>query len=156
MKSSWNPWPVGLVLFLCCILAGVVSFSIFAHRQAVDLVTEDYYQKEIAFQQQIERQQRTAQLEDRPEWVLDLESRTATLSFEASTIPDRGELHLYRPSSSALDLTVPVALDSNSSQRVDLAELSPGLWIAQLTWTSGSEDYYHEERWNLPTPAGVQ
>jgi hypothetical protein len=152
MKEPWNPWPVGLALFLICILAGVISFSVFAHGHAVDLVTADYYQEEIAFQQQIDRQQRTARLEERPQWSLDLESRTATLSFGASALPDRGEMHLYRPSDSTLDLTVPVALDASASQRVDLDGLPPGLWIARLSWTSGGQDYYHEERWNLTAP----
>ncbi len=151
MKPAWNPWPVGLSLALLTVFFGVVAFSLFAQRHRVDLVTPDYYEAEIAYQAQIDRQQRSQELASRPSWHLDHARGLATLDFGATgEAPTRGTIELYRPSDSTLDQVIPLELDAESRQEVSIVDLTPGLWIARLHWTAGGEEYFHQERWEVP------
>ena len=57
--SSWNPWPTGLVVVLGLFATGVFSFGLFAVRHSQDLVSPDYYDREIRHQEHMDRVTRT-------------------------------------------------------------------------------------------------
>jgi nitrogen fixation protein FixH len=51
---------------------------------------------------------------------------------------------LYRPSESALDVTLPLAPDADGTQTISTAKLARGLWRVKVTWSSEGREFYHE------------
>lgn len=145
--ASWNPWPVALIAFLSLFASAVIGFGIFAIRHSQDLVRPDYYDHEIRYQDQIEREVRTRGLTAPVE--LGLAPGTRTLEIRIPSAAE-GTIHLYRPSDAALDRDVALATGTDGRQRVDLSGLKPGLWKARITWKHAAEEYSHESTLVLP------
>ncbi len=141
LKPSWNPWPYGLVAFLGSFFCAVVGFGIFATRHHQDLVSPDYYDHEIRFQEQIDRVARTEALSSEVTVALVAGSGQLELQVPANSV---GTIKLYRPADARLDLIFPLILDAQGRQRLDVSALKPGLWKAHVQWKSGSEEFFKD------------
>jgi len=84
----------------------------------VDLVADDYYKQEIAYQNQIDKMSNSQALEQPLEIDLDRETLTAKIRFpmEHASAGLRGTVQLYRPANSDEDksLTQPACNQSHS------------------------------------------
>jgi hypothetical protein len=137
-----NPWPIVLTVVIVAFIVTMVSFVVWSlgHRQ--DLVAPDYYEREIRYQEQIERETRTRDLPG--EYGLFHEAAAARLRVRIppAHTPAKGSIELYRPSDAGLDRTITLEVNENGEQAVDLTNLAPGLWRARLRWTYGTNEYY--------------
>ena len=61
MKFKIN-WGTGIGIFFACFVLYLIGNLIFSATQKVDLVSGDYYQQELAFQKQIDKETRTKKL----------------------------------------------------------------------------------------------
>ena len=117
--------------------------------QKVDVVTENYYEKELKYQEQIDRIARTKALRD----TLKIENTGSVLIIKFPNIPDKAKgkdlIHLYRPSDQSMDVKIPVMPDSTNSQTVSTERLQRGYWKMQINWTSEGKEYYHESVYNF-------
>ena len=150
MKIRFN-WGVGVALVYIAFVMGTVSVVILASTRHVDLVSEDYYQRSLSFDRQIDADER-----GRAAGVhLEIEASGArprlVVTFPGtSPMVARGTVTFYRPSGSRDDRTVPLRLDVHRQQSVDLAGLPSGHWQAQLRWVAGGQDHYLQQ--NIVTP----
>ena len=63
MKIKWN-WGWGIFLTIVIFMGIIVAIVASMMNREVDLVTDRYYDKEIKFQQQIDKEKRTAALNE--------------------------------------------------------------------------------------------
>ena len=56
-----------------------------------------------------------------------------------------GGLYFYRPANLHKDFLVPINLDNNFSQLLDVSKLDKGLWKLQINWSINNKDYYTEK-----------
>lgn len=138
-KSSW---PFAIALVYALFAAGMIGVVIFAVRHPSDLVSRDYYQKEIRYQQQIDSEKRAQNDPDAP--TVAINDRLCIIHYPGIP-PEGGAIKLYRPSDEALDRSMPMKLDDQQNQTVDLAGISAGLWRLRLEWTRNGQDYSREE-----------
>ena len=122
----------------------MMRFVIFAVRSPTDLVSRDYYRDEIRYQQRIDSEKRAQKDPYAPTVVLDKSDRTCIVHFPG-TPPENGTLMLYRPSDAKLDRTIPVQLDGQQNQSLNLADAAAGLWRLRIEWTRSNETYFSEE-----------
>jgi len=146
-QPAFNPWPYGLIAFFAVFISCVVGFGVFAVRQNPDLVRADYYEEELRHQQQMDRVQRTAAV--RSQVVLGYDSGRQVISLElpaehAARQP-AGTIHLYRPSDAALDRQMPLAVDPEGRQTLDVRGIAEGRWKIRVTWIAGGEEYFAEQ-----------
>lgn len=144
-------WPLGVTGALVLILAGVIAFSVFSRHQGMDLVVDDYYEAELEYQDQIDRERRADELgQESPSVSLESgEKSQVAIVFPgrvAGDAPVAGEVHLYRPSAANLDRKIPLALDVEGRQLIDVEDLAEGLWIVKLVWTQSGEEFFLEQR----------
>ncbi len=140
-----NPWPVGLVLFFIVFASYIVGFVIFASRQKMDLVREDYYDQEIRFQQQIDRVKRTAPV--LADADIQYDRAVAVVTVRLPSVKQNeisGTVSFYRPSDASLDANVKLGLDAGGNQSVDVSALPSGLWKVRVQWKAGGQEYYFE------------
>lgn len=145
-------WPISIIVFFAVAILTFSSYIVFASLQRNDLVSRDYYAREMAYQQRIDSAGRTQALPVRPTVIHDDDQRALLIEFPPALRPgtDHGRLHLYRPANADMDRTLPVALDAEGRYRMDTSGLAAGLWRAQLTWQMDGQDFYLESALVLP------
>ncbi len=144
MKTSRNLWPLGIVLALGLFAAGTLALIVIASSQRVDLVSADYYEQEIRFQDQLDRLNRTALIGDHVKVAYDAATRRITISLptEHASADTAGRIQLYRPSATGMDRELALDLDAAGGQSVDAAALLPGLWKVRVHWTARNQEYF--------------
>jgi nitrogen fixation protein FixH len=143
MKFNWG-WGILIVvvLFIGFILNLVYRCSL----QRVDLVSEKYYEREIKFQDQIDREKNTAGLKDSVRIIQAGKEIRLTYPSSVPTGSLSGEITFFKPDDARQDFSVKVQPDSGLVQRVDASLMSHGWWRVQVTWTSLGKPYYSEEK----------
>jgi len=139
-------WPVGIGIFYGVFVLLLIIFIIFSGFQSVDLVTKDYYNQELEYQQQIDRIHRTNSLEHKLQWHYKNTEKIIHLEFpeniEMETIS--GKIVFFRPSDAKLDKVLTINPDINRTQKIDVSRLQHGMWRLQIFWKINTNDYYDE------------
>lgn len=142
-------WGVKIVIAFSIFCLATIGMVIFFMNQKVDVVTENYYEKELKYQEQIDRITRTNALKD----PLKVENTGKELIIKFPNIPDKVKgkdiIHLYRPSDESKDIKIPVITDTANMQVVSTERLQKGYWKMQIIWTSEGKEYYHESVYNF-------
>lgn len=142
-------WGVKIVIAFVIFCLATIGMVIFFMNQKVDVVTENYYEKELKYQEQIDRIARTKALKD----TLKVENTGKELVIKFPNAPDRVKgkdiIHLYRPADQSLDVKIPVMTDTLNTQVVSTERLQKGYWKMQINWTSAGKEYYHESVFNF-------
>ena len=139
-------WPWGILAAYLLFMATTLGIVAFSFSQRVDLVSRDYYQREIDHQRQIDRVERTGALPGGIVWSMGWEGERVFFQFPQDQVEGKveGIMHLYRPSNASLDRTLVIKLDANGRQSLAADELDSGLWRIKISWSLGAEEYYSE------------
>lgn len=138
---NWG-WKIAIVMGIY--MAGVLSVVWYAMSTDVNLVTEDYYQQELAYEEQILRLKNTESLAEKPTFNFSSDRKFVVLSFPVGLVPDSGKITLYRPSDFTQDRKFKLELDEANQQGFVAVSLLPGLWKAKLQWQEGGKSYFQE------------
>ncbi len=127
--------------FVCFMLFLVIS----AFRQNFDLVSEDYYGKELKFQEQIQRQTNQQQLNDSLTIIMDETKLKINFpnDFEGKKIT--GEILFFRPSDAKKDLKVTIEPTYEGSQQFPIQLFTKGMYKVQLDYKVSGINYYVEK-----------
>lgn len=143
MQKRFN-WGTGIFIFLVLFFIAIFSFVYFAFNQNTDLVEDDYYPKELSYQQQIEKRRNLKELGE--EIRLIQNNKELYFSFPASQKHDdiEGEIYIYRPSDASSDMKFKIELDSTNSQTIKAENLLKGKYIVKTDWTYQNKSFYQE------------
>lgn len=128
---------------------GFVSFMTFlvvgAFRQNFDLVTEDYYGKELKFQDQIEKQKNHQALEGSVSCTIEKGEILLRFPSDHSGKKIEGEVLFFRPSDASEDRRVEINVPENNLQVIDGGQFINGLYKVQVDYKVGDKAYYFED-----------
>ncbi len=141
VKKSW--WPIGLVSVFVMFISWIATFIGIAVTNSMDLVSENYYQDEVQFQQRIDSSNRAAATKGL-EIAFNAETDQVTLQLpvehRGKTVS--GKLKLYRPDNARLDHEVALAASSQGQQTVSVKDLEKGNWKVEASWTASGETFF--------------
>jgi nitrogen fixation protein FixH len=111
----------------------------------VDLVANNYYEKEIKYQEQIDLLKKTNALNENVK--IDFDGSNVNISFPKNIDKNslKGTVHFYRPSDSNKDFNIPVNSDANGTMKISNEKFSKGLWKVQINWENAGEKYFTEQ-----------
>ncbi|MDX1332673.1 MAG: FixH family protein [Robiginitalea sp.] len=145
MKFNWG---TGIVLAFIAFIAFILYFVVLSFRDPAsnhDLVTEDYYRKELTYQKDLDA---SRNLEEFGGGV----SATITdeglrIAFPEAMEPEKieGTVSLYRPSNKQLDFETPIQL-SNKQLLIPKSRLLDGRWDIRVYWTYEGKPYLYRSR----------
>jgi hypothetical protein len=139
-------WGKGILIVIILFVAFMMTLVVISVRMDdIHLVTENYYEKEIKYQDQIDRERSAATL-DREVLVFDAVAKSMVLDLP---IGAKGSLQLFRPSDARLDQELILDITDEGKTWVPLQALKSGYWRVQLTWTENGTDFYQEKKINL-------
>lgn len=146
-KSHWG---TGIVIAIAVFITVMLGVAGYLMTQDVNLVTDRYYEKELAYQDRIHALERTRALGASAGIAAEEGRLVVWFPRSVSGTAVDGQVLLYRPADRAADRTVAVAPDSTGRQVVPTAHLLSGLWRAQVQWRAGGHDYYMEQPFMVP------
>ncbi len=139
-------WGKSIVLTFV-VFAGFIGTMVYKMtRQSVDLVRDDYYQTEMAYQQQIDRE--TNALRKNPVTMTYLADRNQ-FTIEVPATLRTGDIQFYRPSNRQLDFNISLDARQVGTKVVSTAKLARGRWRVKFNWSDDQRDYYTEQELSL-------
>lgn len=148
MKVNWGTSIViAFALFMTFILYFVFKVQSDKNYDH-EMVTEEYYKKEMSFQQQLDKEQNAAGLTEKVIVSTTLEGIIIAFpeSFNKANI--KGKVSLYRPSNQKLDFEVPISL-STSNLLIPKTNLVDGRWDISIDWEYEGKAYLNKLVVNL-------
>ena len=143
MKIKIN-WGTGIVIALVVMMSGMSFLVYLATRQDYSLVEKDYYQKEIVYQEQIDKINNASALKDKILCTQTDKGLQVTFPDVFKTDSPQGTIHLYSLVSSKNDVTVPIKLNGQLSQLVSVNHLPKGRYKVKVDWIAKETPYYEE------------
>jgi len=144
--NKTSRWPIGIAVTYISFMLILIGIFVFSTFNKVDLVTEDYYEQEIKYQQQIDRINRANSLATPVNWYHDTRKKQIIIQFpdEVNSKNIQGNIIFFRPSDATQDKMVALRLSSENLQTISTQHLVPGLWKLKIFWQINQEDYYTE------------
>jgi len=142
MKFNWG---TGLVIGMCCFIGFIMFFVIKMSTDKKydhDLVTEEYYKQELAYQDQIDAQQNSARLAKNIQ--VEVTAEGIQIKFPSEKKDIKGEVSLYRPSNKKLDLEIPISLE-NQQMLIPAEKLVEGKYKLSINWKSNETTYLYKK-----------
>lgn len=142
MKFSWGK---GIFITYSLFLVIILTVVVYISSMDVNLVTEDYYEKELNHQEQIDIAARTIQL---PEQLnITVTQNLINLKFPSLFKPYdiSGLVQFYRPSDSHQDFSVNIDLSDSLEQTIFTTSIQKGYWRIKVDWTVEEKDYFNEK-----------
>lgn len=150
MKINWgNGIAFSYIAFVVFIAFMVYS----AFGEKYDLVTSDYYDQEIKYQDKIDSKTRALELDGNLEVALNKDK--LLVKFPQKAINLSGTIECFRPSDQSKDFSFSF---SDIQNEISLAKekFTKGKYLLKITWTSQtnggnpSEEYYVEQSIFIP------
>jgi hypothetical protein len=142
MKFNWGK---GIFLTYALFFVMIMSVVVYMSNLDVNLVTEDYYDKELKHQEQIDKETRTNQLPEKLQ--VNVMQNRIRLKFPSMFKPYEisGTVQFYRPSDSKLDFSVNIALNDSLKQIISTTSIQKGYWRIKVDWSADNIDYFNEK-----------
>ena len=107
MKTKFNPWPYGIILFFVLLFCGMATVVAIAATHRESMVSENYYEQELKFQDRIDSAARAQK--SGANIQLDAAAGKLLVAVPAAQLAQKfsGAIELYRPSASELDREFP-------------------------------------------------
>jgi hypothetical protein len=139
-------WGKGIVITLIVFISLMVGLvTICVKQDDIHLVTQNYYEEEIKYQDQIEKMINANSLDYK---VLNYDIQLKKVDLHLP-VGSKGTMHLFRPSDARLDQEIDFDVTNPNANAFDLKSLKPGYWKLKLTWSENGVDYFYEEKINI-------
>lgn len=145
MKFNWGTGlMIGMALFVSFILFLVITMST-DKKYHYDLVTEEYYQKEMAYQTEIDAEENSKVFSEAIRGEKTKEGWLLTFPTEVDASKVTGTVFLYRPSQLVLDFQLPLVLQDNQII-IPHQQLVEGRWNITIEWRYKDTPYLYKEK----------
>ncbi len=145
MKINWGVGIViGFIIFMSFILFMVVKMMTNDNLNH-DLVTEDYYKKELVFQEEIDAETNAQLLEENIAIIRDENVLVIVFPSQFTLSKIEGKVSFYRPSNKKLDFEIPIVLSSNKLI-IPKKQLVDGRWNISVIWEYEGVKYLYRDK----------
>jgi hypothetical protein len=136
-------WGTGIVIGIVIFIVLSITMTIIFMTQDVSLVLDNYYEKSLSYQDEIDKQSRTKSLDEQV--IINFNGELISISFPSEYLTKEvsGEIFFYRPSNPELDFKLPLQL-TEGNQIIPVSRIEKGFWRVKLNWMMEGNGYYSE------------
>lgn len=141
-------WPTGIVLALSAFIIFILSFvykAVFVPGYDHHLVSDDYYKDEMNYQQEIDKLNKAATLNEDVTLIKVAEGLLIKFPVEFNPEKIAGTISFQRPSNEKIDFQLPIKLTS-ADYLISDDNLVQGIWNVKIEWTVNSNTYLFKEK----------
>lgn len=142
MRISWG---YKIVIFYLSFVFGILFLVYKANSESFDLVTENYYEAELKYQDVIDQKTNASQLSAPPVISHSINSISIQLPKEFANKSVEGEIYLYRPSDATKDFRRSFSTQ-DGFYHLDLGKELSGSYDIKLTWKAGGKEFFQEQK----------
>ena len=142
MRISWG---YKILAFYLSFVIGILFLVYKANSESFDLVTENYYEAELKYQDVIDQRGAVSQLSAPPKITHTVNSVSIQLPKEFAGKEVQGEVYLYRPSDATKDVRKTFT-SSEGFVAFDLAKELSGAYDVKLSWTVDGKRFLNEQK----------
>jgi len=138
-------WGTKILFVYIAFVLGIVFMVFKSSTQSTDLVTTDYYNKELCYQQKIDELKRTSALSAPVGYSIRDNSMIIYFPKDFAGKKLVGEAVLYCPSDEKKDVAKQFTITDGPLQ-IAIPQGSHGLYELHLSWKGGEISYYFEKK----------
>ncbi len=138
-------WGHKIIVVYVLFIAGMGFLAYKASTQNKDLVTEDYYAKELVYQQKIDQTKRASALTAPVKILMINNELTINFPKDFATKQVKGDAVLYCPSDEKKDMQK-IFTVTDSAVGIIVPANYHGLYYVKINWEVEGVSYYHEEK----------
>lgn len=138
-------WGYKILAVYLTFVVGIAVLVIKSSNQKIDLVTPDYYAKELKYQQQIDAIKRTEALKDPVKYEVVNNKIVISFSADFAAKQLKGSIQLYCPSNEKRDIVKDFET-SEGTVTIDVPLVNKGSHELHVNWQSEGKTYYYENR----------
>lgn len=140
-------WGVGIVIAFVLFIGFIMFFVIKMNTEDKydhDLVTDEYYQEELKYQDAIDKESNAKTLKTDIQWKKTDDGILIEFPSDLDYNKISGKVFLYRPSNKQLDMEIPISL-SNHYLLIPDDRLLDGRWNISVDWQYNQTEYLFKE-----------
>jgi hypothetical protein len=136
-------WGNRILLLYLAFVALIITLVVFSFSQKVDLVSPDYYARELNFESEIIKMKNEAALVEKPKVILSNEQLQISFPTAFKDKKITGTVLVYKPSDANADYTQ--AIDAIKEEvKISTHNFSAGMRKVKITWKVDSLYYLTE------------
>lgn len=141
-------WGHGIVVALACFIIFITSLVFFAGNMG-EMVEDNYYEKTIHYQDDIDAAKRVNSLTQKPE-IIEQANGYLIRFYEQ---PEGGSVLFLRLNNSKEDVRQPLKLNSRKEQLVHALDLEDCEYEVSIRWKQNGQDYLLKKTIHWKTPS---
>ena len=142
MKIKFT-WGTGLLITIILGLTFFISFILFSLTQDINLVSEDYFPKEMAYSKKLERINNADKLSEKISFKK--ENNKIIISYPLNKIDNiSGKILLYYVTNYRHDKTISIKPNKNAKQIITTEGLQKGRYYIKIDWEANDIKYFQE------------
>ena len=138
-------WGHKIAIVIVIFLVGMLSMVYFALQQTNEMIDDQYYQKEMTYQQVIDAQQNLQDISDDNLVSQTMYEMVFTLPTGTYEKLEKGNIELIRNDSKSKDVQLAIVPNGSNRRVISKSTLSKGVYKARIRWTSDKREFYKEE-----------
>lgn len=139
-KFTWGHGvALALGLFIIFILSMIFYFT--STWKNSELITDDYYEAELAYQDVIDAKSLANGLPEKPQYSQDKMGIRITFPQEYNNLNTQFSIDLHRAEDQKLDVIKEMDLDGRNSLFIPAAVLAKGNYVLRVHWTKADKKY---------------
>lgn len=136
-------WGHGITVFYVIFVIAVLSALFASFGIDRSLVADDYYAKDLAYQDQYNKTQNALRASDNKLTVNMLAEQQLVELIVDTEVLIKGKVTFYRPSDQSQDFSVDLTAAETTFSTTTLKK---GKWILKVEWNEGGNSYYQERQ----------
>lgn len=137
-------WGKGIIAVFVVFVIGIGILVYKSMTKNIDLVTSNYYEKELKYQEQIDKINNTNSLAEKVKF--EYNGTVLVITYPQTKDKLTGEISFYKPSDAKEDFKLNVEPAADNKQVLSTEKLPKGLWKVQVNWAMSGKDYFSEEK----------
>ncbi len=138
-------WGFGIATVYILFAGSMVLLAVKASQQHYDLVTPDYYNDAVKFQQKIDAEKNALSPATKLNFEFVQDKKEVTISSASKNKNIKGTLLFYKPDKAGFDFEIPFSLNNEGTQHVPVHTIASGYWKIKASWTLDGADCYTEK-----------
>lgn len=149
LRIKFN-WGTGLVLTLGLFMAAMIFVMVRAGQQNFDLVSEEYYALELAYEEQIQAQKNAQSLSEALSVSWDQAVLKVNFPKDLEGAAADYRIHFYNPAQAKLDQERSASVAALTDLSWDDLSLASGRWQVKVHLNQDGKKYYYEPTLWIP------
>jgi len=145
-KLNWG-WSILLVYLTFMLIFLFAFYRSFKELESNELVTQDYYEKELVYGDVINKRQHADTM--RIPVKIFQKQKKLIIKFPPYIDKAEGKILLYKPDNSKLDSNISLQLDDSKQQIINSSKLIPGRWNISVEWQTKKVPYLVEQKMTI-------